>query len=116
IYYVLYPVVFVVIGMSKFIMKNILKVEFAEEKPVFGKIDLDFYIHEFTTSGDQEAEMQTEMRIFRNALDFNEVKVRECMIPRTEVVAMNVIEPTDKLRDLFIKTKLSKILIYKDTI
>ncbi len=116
IYYLLYPVVFIVIGMSKFIMKNILKVEFAEEKPVFGKIDLDFYIREFTTSGNQEAEMQTEMRIFRNALDFTAVKIRECMIPRTEVVAMNVNEPIEKLRDLFIKTKLSKILIYKDAI
>lgn len=116
IYYLLLPLVFVVIGMSKFIMKSILKVEFTEEKPVFGKIDLDFYIREFTTSGNQEAEMQTEMRIFRNALDFTEVKVRECMIPRTEVVAMNADEPIEKLRDLFIKTKLSKILIYKDTI
>jgi len=55
------------------------------------------------------------MRIFKNALDFNEVKVRECMIPRTEVVAMNVEEPINKLRDLFVKTKLSKILIYKGT-
>src|SRR6185369_16891558 len=107
IYYVLYPVVFVVIGMSKFIMKNILKVDFAEEKPVFGRIDLDFYIREFTLSGNQEAEMQTEMRIFKNALDFTEVKVRECMIPRTEVIAMNVDEPVEKLRELFVKTKLS---------
>jgi putative hemolysin len=108
--------VFVVIGLSKFILLKILKVDFAEEKPVFGRIDLDFYIHEFTTSGDQEAEMQTEMRIFKNALDFTEVKVRECMIPRTEVVALSINEPIEKLRSLFIKTKLSKILIYQDTL
>ncbi len=60
--------------------------------------------------------MDTEIRIFQNALDFKEVKVRECMIPRNEIVAIEVNRPVSELLKLFIETKLSKILVYRDTI
>ncbi len=116
IYYVLYPVVFVILGISKFVMNKIFRLEFAEEKPLFGRIDLDFYIRELTSKNSQVEEMNTEIRIFQNALDFTEVKVRECMVPRKEIVAISVDEPIEKLRHLFIETKLSKILVYRDSI
>jgi len=116
IYYLLYPIVFIVLGISKFVMNKIFRIDFAEEKPLFGRIDLDFYIRDLTSKNNQQEEMNADIRIFQNALDFTEVKVRECMIPRKEIVAINVDEPIEKLRELFIETTLSKILVYRDSI
>ncbi len=116
LYYFFYPVVYVVLTITKFVMKKIFRLEFVEEKPLFGRIDLDFYIRELTSKNSQVEEMNSEIRIFQNALDFTEVKVRECMIPRKEIVAISTDEPVEKLRELFIETKLSKILVYRDSI
>jgi putative hemolysin len=116
VYYLLYPVVFIVLVISKFVMKKIFRIEFAEERPVFGRVDLDFYIRDITSKNNQAEEMNTEIRIFQNALDFTEVKVRECMVPRKEIVALSAEDSIDTLKNLFIETKLSKILIYRDSI
>jgi len=116
VYYLLSPVVFVILGISKFVMKRIFRIEFIEEKPVFGRVDLDFYIRDITSKNSQAEEMNTDIRIFQNALDFTEVKVRQCMVPRKEIVAISVDEPIEKLSDLFIETKLSKILVYRESI
>jgi putative hemolysin len=116
IYLLLYPLVFVVMTLARFILTKIARVEFAEEKPVFGRIDLDFYIQDLTTKNPQEEELQTDMRIFQNALDFNEVKVWECMVPREEIISIGVDESIDALRKLFIETKLSRLLVYRDSV
>jgi len=116
LYYLFYPVVFFVLTITKFVMNKIFRIEFVEEKPLFGRIDLDFYIRELTSKNSQVEEMNSEIRIFQNALDFTEVKVRECMIPRKEIVAISADEPIEKLRELFIETQLSKILVYRDSI
>jgi len=60
--------------------------------------------------------MDTEIRIFQNALDFKEVRVRECMVPRKEIVAIEASQGINKLNRLFIETKLSKILVFRDSI
>jgi len=116
IYYILFPLVIVVIGLSRFLLNSVFKIEFAEERPVFARIDLDLYLRDLSTKNSQVEEMDTEIRIFRNALDFSEVKVRECMVPRKELVAISVAEPIAELQKMFIETKLSKILIYRDSI
>lgn len=116
IYYILYPVVFVVIFLSQFILRKIFSIQFTEEKPVFGRIDLDMYLRDLSTKNSQVEEMDSEIRIFRNALDFSEVKVRECMVPRKDIVAIEIGEPIQHLSKLFIETHLSKILIYRDSI
>lgn len=112
-YYLLYPLVWVIIHFSRFIMRTLFRIEIVEERPVFGRVDLDFYIRELTTRNNQAEEMDTEIRIFQNALDFKEVKVRECMIPRNEIVAIEVGRPVSELLKLFNETKLSKILVYR---
>jgi CBS domain containing-hemolysin-like protein len=103
-------------GMSKFILKNIARVEFAEEKPLFGRVDLDFYIRDIATKNSQEEEINTGMDIFQNALDFTEVKVRECMVPRIEIVAIQVEDSIGDLVKLFSETKHSRILVYRDSV
>ncbi len=116
LYLILYPIVWLVLKLSSFFMHALFRIQIVEERPVFGRVDLDMYVRELTTRNNQAEEMDTEIRIFQNALDFKEVKVRECMIPRNEIVAMNVTGNIQDLQKLFIETKLSKILIYRDNI
>jgi CBS domain containing-hemolysin-like protein len=97
-------------------MRTLFKVELMEEKPVFGRVDLDLYIRDLTTKNPQSEEIESEIRIFQNALDFKDVKVRECMVPRNEIVAVDITGTVDELMQLFIETKLSKILVYRDSI
>ncbi len=91
------------------------KLENKEENRAFGKIDLNNLIEEGET-GTQEEEEVHEIKLFRNALDFSEVKLRECIVPRPDVVALSIDSPIEELSQLFIKTGLSRILIYKENI
>lgn len=113
LYYLLSPIVWVILTLSRFFMNTFFKIGFVEERPVFGRIDLDLYIRELTSRNNQVEEMDTEIRIFQNALDFKEIKVKECMIPRNEIVAIEVNQPVQELLKLFTETKLSKILVYR---
>ncbi len=114
VYVLLYPVVFLVIGFSEFVLQKLFGVEFFEDKSVFGRIDLDHYIREVASK--TQTDGSTEIQIFQKALDFTNVKVSECMIPRTEIIAMEVNEPIEALRKSFIETSLSKTLIYEGSI
>lgn len=116
IYYFLYPVVAFTIGISKFVLTKLIRVQFIEEKPVFGRVDLDIYIRDISTKNDQEEEMNAGIQMFQNALDFTDVRVYECMIPRKELVSIDVEEPVAALLKLFNETKLSRILVYRDNI
>lgn len=116
IYALLFPVVWFVLGISRFLLGTLFRIEFVEEKPVFGRVDLDLYIRDLSTKNSQAEEMDTDIRIFQNALDFKEVKVRECMIPRKEIVAIEVDQPMEDLMKLFIETKISKIPVYRESI
>ena len=88
------------------------KLENKEENRAFGKIDLNNLIEEGETGAQEEEEVH-EIKLFRNALDFSEVKLRECIVPRPDVVALSIDSSIEELSQLFIKTGLSRILIYK---
>ncbi|MCI7708065.1 MAG: hemolysin family protein, partial [Parabacteroides sp.] len=81
-----------------------------------GKVDLDYFIQQSIEDAPQDSEMDTEVKIFQNALEFSNVKVRDCIVPRTEIVACDKEVSTDELRSRFIETGLSKILIYDENI
>lgn len=116
VYWILYPIVIITIGLSNLILKTVLKAEIKEDKPIFGKLDLDNYLKQALTKKETSEELENEVQIFQNALSFSEVKVRECMVPRTEIVAIEIETPVDELREKFIETGLSKIPVYKDNI
>ena len=116
IYLILSPLSITIMGIAKPVFRYILKVDFSEEKPVFGLTDLNHYVSKMTSVEDFDAENEIDTKILNNALDFKNIKVRECMIPRTELTAVEVSEPIDKLRNVFVETGYSKILIYKDSI
>ncbi|MCR9250619.1 MAG: hemolysin family protein [bacterium] len=112
-----WPVRLIVIT-SKFFITKFLGMEYSEDKPVFGLTDLNNYIKKTFGEGDsnQSSDVEVDTDLFSNAIEFKSVRVRECMIPRTEVVALDVQDPIDELKSLFIESGHSKIVIYKETI
>ena len=86
------------------------------KKRVFGRVDLQQYIEEHATTVKDKNQLDPEIQIFQNALDFSKVKARECMVPRNEIVAMDISEDINKLTNKFVETGFSKILIYRDNI
>ncbi|GAA5033634.1 hemolysin [Marivirga lumbricoides] len=116
IYYIMYPIVFGIVGLSKGFIKYVLRLEYAEDKPVFGLTDLDHFVRATTQVDHQENKVELDKRIFNNALEFKTIKVRECMIPRTEVVAVEVDDEMEDLKEAFTESGHSKVLIYKETI
>ena len=115
-YYGLYFIVSLVISLSNFILKHFLGISQPDTKPVFGRIDLQKYIEEQTAGLMVEDEQDPEIQIFQNALDFSKVKARECMIPRNEIVAVEIHESIENLKEKFIETGFSKIVVYRDNI
>ena len=116
IYWIMFLPMLLVIGISELLIKIFSPQLSSEEDLNFGRIDLEHYLKEGTEQALSQEEVDHEIQIFQNALDFSKVKARECMIPRTEIVALEMEEDLEKLKDKFIETGLSKILIYKDNI
>ncbi len=117
VYYLFYPIVFLTIGLAEFLLKKVFRVHLESDKIAFGRIDLDNYVKQFTSSsGEHQQELDNEIKIFQNALDFSGVKIRDCMVPRNEIVALDVTSTMEELKSKFIETHLSRILIYEDSI
>ncbi len=105
-----------VIWISDFVLKRFFKTEGDEVQLAFTKVELGNYISEQMESVSDQEEVDSEIQIFQNALEFSEVKSREVMIPRTEILAIEERTPPSDLHKKFIETGLSKILVYKGTI
>jgi CBS domain containing-hemolysin-like protein len=82
----------------------------------FGKVDLDFFIQQSLKEGQNKSDIETEVKIFQNALDFSNVRIRDCIVPRTEIVACDKNTSIDELKSKFIETGLSKMVIYNENI
>jgi CBS domain containing-hemolysin-like protein len=104
-----------VIWISDLVLKKFFKTEGDQIQLAFTKVELGNYISEQMESAEESDDIDTEILIFQNALEFSEVKAREVMIPRTEITAVDVKESSKNLNALFTETGFSKILIYKDT-
>ncbi len=105
-----------VIKVSDFILKAFFKTDGDEVQLAFTKLELGDYITEQMESVEEEDEVDSEIQLFQNALEFSEVKAREVMVPRTEIIAVELHETPKNLVKLFTETGLSKILVYKETI
>lgn len=116
IFHILLPVVFVFTTLSNIILRLFMGIKVNEEEPVFGRGDLRNYLEEHTSSQDLSDEIDPEIQILQNALDFSSLKARECMIPRKEIIALEINDDIETLQKQFIDTGYSKILIYRDHI
>jgi CBS domain containing-hemolysin-like protein len=115
-YGVLYIFAWIVTGISDLFIKLFLKKEIKAEEVEFGRIDLDNYLEQATGNIDHSKDIDHEIQIFQNALDFSNVKARDCLIPRNEIVGIEITDTVEQLRKMFIETRLSKILVYRDNI
>ena len=115
-YFGLYLFVSLVVLFSNFLLKRIMRVKQLDQKRAFGRVDLQQYIEEHATTVKDKNQLEPEIQIFQNALDFSKVKARECMVPRNEIVAMEMGEDINKLTNKFVETGFSKILIFRDNI
>ena len=104
-----------IIFISDFILRVFFNTKKDDAQLVFSKVELGNYISEQLETASED-EVDSEIQIFQNALDFHDVKAREAMIPRTEIVAIELHESLKSLKDLFIETGLSKIMVYKDSL
>ncbi|MFM7310561.1 MAG: hemolysin family protein [Flavobacteriales bacterium] len=115
-YAALFVFAWVVTMLSEGLIRILLRKKSPVEEVVFGSVDLDHYVEQATGNIDPNKDIDHEIQIFQNALDFSELKARDCLVPRNEIVAMDVQTPINDLKQKFIETRLSKILIFKDNI
>ncbi|MBE9509806.1 MAG: HlyC/CorC family transporter [Bacteroidetes bacterium] len=115
---IFYPVSKLTIYISNFILVTFFKVKTGEkqENIVFGKVDINNLMHEKMSKQKINRNDALDFRIFQNALDFSGVKLRECMVPRTEIIAVKNDSGIENLQQKFIETGLSKILVFKESI
>ncbi|MDR9457100.1 MAG: hemolysin family protein [Salegentibacter sp.] len=105
-----------VIWISDFVLKKFFKTEGDEVQLAFSKVDLGNFINEQMETVENDEDVDTEIQIFQNALEFSDIKAREVMIPRTEIVAVDKAQAPKDLIETFTETGLSKILVYNETI
>lgn len=112
LYYLLLPFTTVVLNIAYFLMKRIGRVNVFRYQSRFTKTDLHSYIQEHTTATTDTQEVEHEVQIFRNALSFPDAKVRDCMVPMVDAIAVDINDGLLKLKEKFQQTGLSRILIY----
>ncbi|MBC3757135.1 HlyC/CorC family transporter [Hyunsoonleella sp. SJ7] len=105
-----------VIWISDMVLKYFFKTEGDNIQIAFSKVELGNYISEQMESVEEHDEVDSEIQIFQNALEFAEVKAREVMVPRTEIIAVDINDTIKSLSALFTETGCSKILVFKDSI
>ncbi|WP_369997171.1 hemolysin family protein [Winogradskyella sp.] len=105
-----------VLWISDAVLKYVFKANGEDVALAMTKVELGNYISEQMESVEDHEEVDSEIQIFQNALEFSEVKAREVMIPRTEISAVDISESIENLRQLFVETGRTKIIVFKDNI
>ena len=116
-YVVLFPVSKLVSFLSWLCLRLFgVKINREASSKAFGRGDLDSFVQSSIENAEDEEELDTEVKIFQNALDFSSIKVRDCIVPRPEVVAVDTSTPLAELKALFVESGLSKIIVYEGNI
>ena len=116
-YVVLFPVSKLASGIS-FLFLRLFGVKVSDEvqAKAFTKVDLDYFIQTSIENAEETDEVNPEVKIFQNALDFSNIKIRDCIVPRTEVVAVDKETPLEELKNRFVESGISKIIVYEGNI
>ena len=116
-YIILYPISKFASGISGILLRLTgTKVNKEASAKAFTKVDLDHFIQSSIENSTNEEEINPEVKIFQNALDFTSIKIRDCMVPRTEIIAIEDDASMEELMDLFVEKGISKIIVYQDDI
>lgn len=117
-YVILYPISRFATSLSRGLLRLIgVQIPKEEQDKGFSKVDLDYLVQSSIDNAKSEDEIEDEVKIFHNALDFSDTKVRDCMVPRTEIEAVDMEECTmEQLLNRFVESGHSKIVVYRDDI
>lgn len=116
-YLLIYPVAGLFVAFSKAILRllgfNLME---STKEDIFYRVNFDAIIEKNNNNSSNEVEVDSEVKIFRNALDFSSKKVRDCMVPRADIVAVSLDTDLDRLKELFVETGISRILVFKENL
>lgn len=116
-YILLYPVSKFSSGLSYLFLRLLgLKINKEASAKAFGKVDLDYFVQSSIDNAESQEELDTEVKIFQNALDFSNVRIRDCIVPRTEVVAVDLTISLEELKSRFVESGISKIIVFDGNI
>lgn len=116
VYVILFLPTFITIGLAELILRIFIKKQDNEDFVTFEKVDLDDFLEEGLSRASNDEDQDYEVKLFHNALNFNEVMARDCMVPRNEIISVEINDSVEELQKLFVETNLSKVLVYKDSI
>lgn len=115
-YYLFHFFSIFITAISDFFLKVFFRTNSDELQTVFSKEELGNYINEQLETGNEDDEIDSEIQIFQNALEFQKLKAREVMVPRTEIISVELHQTVTNLKNIFVETGLSKILVYKTSL
>jgi CBS domain containing-hemolysin-like protein len=107
------PLTVILVNTAQWVLSNVLQVKMVYKKEAFTKVDLAHFVQQ-TNPHQEQQELNTDL--FENALSLPDIKVRKCLVPRTEIIGVDILTPIAELKALFIETKLSKLIVYNDTL
>ena len=107
------PLTVILVNTAQWVLSNLLQVKMVYKKEAFTKVDLAHFVQQ-TNAHQEQQELNTDL--FENALSLPDIKVRKCLVPRTEIIGVDILTPIAELKEIFIETKLSKLIVYNDTL
>jgi CBS domain containing-hemolysin-like protein len=110
------PITYCILGITRLIVVHVLRQKFKEDNPLFGITNLNQYFKNIYNIRHENINLEFDKKILQNALEFKTVKIRECMIPRNEITAIDIQDGLEKLQRIFVESGHSKIIIYRNTI
>ena len=115
-YCLLYPLILVYTGISEFIIRYVLRMKVANENYKFSTVDLNDFISEYADQEEADEDMQQEIQLFQNVMEFRSVKLRECMGPRNEIESVKLTDSIETVKQRFEETKHSKLIVISNSI
>lgn len=107
------PLTLLLVNLAQWVLRNLFQVRMVNKKEAFTKVDLAHFVQQ---SKDQKEQQDLNTDLFENALSLPDIKIRECLVPRTEIVGVDLQTTIESLTEIFMDTKLSKLIVYDDTL
>ena len=107
------PLTLLLVNLAQWVLRNLFQVRLVNKKEAFTKVDLAHFVQQ---TKDQKEQQELNTDLFENALSLPDIKIRECLVPRTEIVGVDLQTTIESLTEIFMETKLSKLIVYDDTL
>jgi CBS domain containing-hemolysin-like protein len=113
-YKLLFPIANIFVGISQKILELLFNVRIKDKDEAYSKVDLEHFLQQSKEQDEGSQELNAEL--FENALSLGNVKIRECLVPRTEIESIDIDSSIEELKTMFIETQLSKLVVYEENI